>query len=124
MELRELLTWADLVCLHAATTKGSAPLLDAEAISCMKPGSRLINAARGNLVDENALAEALHSGHLSGAALDVFSREPYQGPLTQIPGVILTPHIGSYAQEARVRMELDTIRNLLDALAKESLLRQ
>ena len=92
--------------------------MTAERIAAMQKGSFLINAARGGLVDEDALLDALRSEHLAGAALDVFAQEPYAGPLKDLPNVILTPHIGTYAREARVQMEIDTIRNLLEALAQ------
>jgi D-3-phosphoglycerate dehydrogenase len=114
MPLPDLLAWADLLSLHAPKQK--APILDAAAIARIKPGACLINAARGGLADEAALAEALRSGRLAGAALDVFSAEPYQGPLLQTPNTVLTPHVGSYARESRVLMETTTIRNLLEAL--------
>ena len=116
MDLPELLAWADIVTLHAPKPKGGSLILDAAAIAAMKPGARLINAARGGIVDEDALAQALRSGHLSGAALDVFGKEPYQGPLSDIPTAVLTPHIGSYAKESRIRMEVETIQNLLQGL--------
>ena len=82
----------------------------------MKPGAWLINAARGGIVDETALHTALKQEALAGAALDVFEKEPYQGPLAELPNVLLTPHIGSYAKEARINMEVDTVKNLLEAL--------
>ena len=82
----------------------------------MPQGAWLINAARGGIVDEAALAELLSQKKLAGAALDVFGQEPYAGPLTRFDNVILTPHIGSYAKEARIRMEIDAIANLLDGL--------
>jgi len=82
----------------------------------MPPGSWLINAARGGLVDEEALFRLLQSGRLAGAALDVFAREPYAGPLAGLDNVILTPHIGSYAQESRIRQEVETVKNLLEEL--------
>jgi len=113
MALGALLKWADIVTIHAA---GSQPLLNQKEISMMKKGAWLINASRGELVNENALGEALKSGQLSGAALDVFCCEPYKGPLAELDNVILTPHIGSYAEESRVRMEAEAVRNLLEAL--------
>ncbi len=116
MELPALLAWADIVSLHASKPGDGRAILDAAAIGVMKEGAVIINAARGGLVDEEALARALQSGRLAGAALDVFGKEPYSGPLTELDNVILTPHIGSYAKEARIRMETDTVRNLLDAL--------
>ncbi|KAF4530495.1 hypothetical protein B566_EDAN018626 [Ephemera danica] len=82
----------------------------------MKPGALLINAARGGLVDEDALCGALRSGALGGAALDVYGKEPYTGPLVALENAVLTPHIGSYAKESRIQMEVETITNLLDAL--------
>ena len=118
MELDALLSWADIVTLHCAKPKDGTKVLDSARIAAMKPGAWLINAARGGLVDEEALAAALRSGALSGAALDVFGKEPYAGPLLEIPSAVLTPHIGSYAREARIRMEVDTIRNLLEVLGK------
>lgn len=82
----------------------------------MKPGAWLVNVARGNAVDEDALYQALTEKHLSGAALDVFGKEPYDGPLQELEQVVLTPHIGSYACEARVQMEADAVSNLMDGL--------
>jgi D-3-phosphoglycerate dehydrogenase len=79
----------------------------------MKPGAILINAARGGLVDEKALYDALKSRHISCAALDVFEKEPYDGPLKELDNIIITPHIGSYAIEARVQMENEAVKNLV-----------
>ena len=108
--------WADIISLHCSKPAGGGHLIDATRLGLMREGTWLINAARGGLVDEAALHDALASGRLAGAALDVFEQEPYTGPLRDLPNVILTPHVGSYAMEARIRMETDTIRNLLDAL--------
>ncbi len=116
MELDALLAWADIVTLHCAKPGDGSLVLDAARIKSMKKGAWLINAARGGIVDEEALAAALREGALSGAALDVFAKEPYSGPLAELPTAVLTPHIGSYAREARIGMEVDTIRNLLEAL--------
>ncbi len=115
MELNALLAWADIITVHAPPAKGEF-LLSAERLALMREGSWLINAARGGIADEEALAELLAQGKLAGAALDVFAREPYTGPLTKLDNVILTPHIGSYAKEARIKMETDTILNLLEGL--------
>lgn len=115
MELDPMLAWADIVTLHCPAQKGNA-LLDKKRIASMKKGAWLINAARGGLIDESALYEAIASGALSGAAIDVFTEEPYKGKLMDLPSVIVTPHIGSYAQESRITMEVDTIKNLLESL--------
>lgn len=116
MGLDALLVWADLVTLHCPKPQDGSTLLDARRLRLMRSGTWLINAARGGLVDEGALQGLLAAGHLAGAAMDVFGKEPYEGPLKNLDNVILTPHIGSYAMEARIRMEVDTIKNLLDAL--------
>ena len=115
MELDALCAWAQLVSLHCSAPRDGTPVMSAERLERMPPGSWLINAARGGLVDETALCRLLQSGRLAGAALDTFAREPYAGPLVGLDNVILTPHIGSYAQEARIRQEVETVKNLLDA---------
>ena len=114
-DLESLLAWAELITVHAPPAKDGF-LLNAKRLGLLRQGAWLINAARGGIVDESALAELLKEGQLKGAALDVFGQEPYTGPLTGLNNVILTPHIGSYAKEARIRMEIDTIANLLDGL--------
>lgn len=119
MDMPALLAWSDIVTLHAAKPKNGGPILGAAAIAGMKPGARLLNVARGGLVDEDALAEALRSGKLAGAALDVFGKEPYQGPLSGISTAVLTPHVGSYAKESRILMEVETVHNLLRGLGLE-----
>ena len=114
-ELDALLAWADIITVHAPPAKDGF-LLSAQRLALMPQGAWLINAARGGIVDETALVELLAQKKLAGAALDVFAQEPYTGPLAGFNNVILTPHIGSYAKEARIRMEIDTIANLLDGL--------
>jgi len=116
MELEALCAWAQIVSLHCSVPKDGKPVMNAQLLERMSPGSWLINAARGGLVDEEALFSLLQSGHLAGAALDVFAREPYAGPLAGLDNVILTPHIGSYAQESRIRQEVETVKNLLEEL--------
>lgn len=121
MELEALLGWADIVTLHLPKTREGV-LLDARRLGLLRPDAYLINCARGGLVDEQALAAALEAGRLAGAAVDVFAREPYEGPLAALANVILTPHVGSYAREARVRMETDAARNLVALLEKQGAL--
>jgi D-3-phosphoglycerate dehydrogenase len=87
----------------------------------MKKGAKLINTSRGELVDENAVVDALKSGHLSGVGFDTFEKEPYKGPLTTFPQVVLTSHMGSYAMEARAQMEKEAVENLLKGLRVKGL---
>ena len=89
----------------------------------MRPGSMLVNMARGGIVDEDALVAALKDETLKGAALDVYSYEPYTGPLTEIGTVILTPHLGSYAKDSKLAMEIESVENLLESLDKHKLAR-
>lgn len=107
VELGELLGSADVVSLHTPLTDGTRHLVDAAAVARMKPGAILVNTARGGVVDETALIDGLRSGHLGGAALDVFETEP----LTAAAGsrfaglnVILTPHIAGVTLESNVRV--------------------
>jgi len=89
-------------------------------MEAMREGAYLVNTSRGEVIDHDALYSMLTSGHLSGAALDVFDHEPYTGPLTRLDNVILTPHIGSYAREARVEMEIQAAQNLIEGLRKQA----
>jgi D-3-phosphoglycerate dehydrogenase len=114
--LEELLRESDVVTLHIPYTEQNRNLISAERVKIMKRGAILINTSRGGLVDENALFQALKNGYLGGAALDTMEIEPYKGPLKELDNVILTPHIGSYALEARVQMEIEATRNLIKAL--------
>ncbi|EPR44079.1 D-isomer specific 2-hydroxyacid dehydrogenase NAD-binding protein [Desulfovibrio sp. X2] len=116
MEIDSLLAWADIVSLHCSKPGDACYLIDAERLRLMRPGTWLVNAGRGGLVDEEALHALLASGHLAGAAMDCFSAEPYKGPLAELDNIIITPHIGSYAKEGRSRMEFDAAKNLLEAL--------
>lgn len=114
--LRALLETTDIVVLHLSWKKSAGYLLAGPELDAMKPGAYLVNLARGGVVDENALYERLKEGNLAGAALDVFEEEPYKGPLRELENVLLTPHIGSYAKEAKLRMEADAVRNLIETL--------
>src|SRR6476619_6348611 len=94
---------ADFLTLHLPLTDDTRGSIDAAAIARMRDGARLINAARGELVDEAALVAALESGKLAGAAIDVFSQEPYDGPLLKAPNVVVTPHLAASTEEAQDR---------------------
>ena len=113
VDLDELLGAADVVMLHAA---GNERIVDAGRIGLMKKGAVLVNAARGSLVDEAALRDALAGGRLGGAYIDTFETEPYEGPLRELDNVVLTPHAGSFAREARALMEREAVDNLLGFL--------
>jgi D-3-phosphoglycerate dehydrogenase len=113
MSLRDMLCWADIVTIHVGV---GDRLIGEKEFQCMKKGALLINTSRGGVVDESVLYEYLKNGNLSGAALDVFEEEPYFGALKKLDNVILTPHIGSYAMEARVEMEKQAVENLLKGL--------
>ena len=118
--LAELLTWSDIVTLHVPETLETQGMIGAQQIAAMKPGAFLVNNARGTLVDMEALAAALRSGHLAGAALDVFPEEPkrngdpFVSPVQGIPNVILTPHIGGSTEEAQSRIGEEVARKLAD----------
>jgi D-3-phosphoglycerate dehydrogenase len=116
MSLADLLRQADVVALHLSIDPEAPPVIGARELDLMKPGAVLLNLARGDAVEEESLYQALQSGRIAGAGLDVFRSEPYQGPLTGLDQVVLTPHLGTYAREARLQMELDAVENLIDAL--------
>jgi len=114
--LESLLTSADIISLHLPYSNALHHLLDAQAFTKMKTGAIVINAARGGLIDEQALGEALDSGKLGAAALDVYEQEPYQGPLLECSHLIMTSHVGSLARESRQRMEIEAAENLRQGL--------
>ncbi len=120
VSLSELLAEADIISLHAS---GKGCILGAgEMNSLGKRGVLLVNTARGELIDDEALCVCLKEGRIGYAALDVFAEEPYRGPLCALENVILTPHIGSYALEARKLMEETAISNLLRGLREAGVL--
>ena len=108
----ELLAASDVLTLHAPLTPETRHLVDAAALRRMRAGSRLVNTARGPLVDEAALAEALREGRLAGAGLDVYEHEPRVHPaLLELPNVVLLPHVGSATHGTRTRMAVLAARN-------------
>lgn len=118
--LRELLAISDAVSLHVPLTPRTRHLIDADALAAMKPGAVLINTARGGVVDEAALAEALRAGQLAGAALDVFEQEPLPAGsvLDGVPNLILTPHIAGVTEEANQRVSALIARRIREVLAR------
>ena len=111
--LEQVLEEADFVSLHCPATPETRHLMNAERLGRLKPGAYLINTARGDVVDEAALVEALRSGRLAGAGLDVFEREPQVSPeLVAMENVVLLPHLGSATTETRVAMGMRALENL------------
>ncbi len=119
-ELAPLLSASDVVSLHVPLTDETRYMIDELAIQAMKPGAVVINAARGGVVDETALAAALRAGQLAGAALDVFETEPFEsGQAARFAGIgnlILTPHIAGVTHESNRRTSFTVIENLVEAL--------
>ncbi|MDT5050406.1 MAG: D-3-phosphoglycerate dehydrogenase / 2-oxoglutarate reductase [Mycobacterium sp.] len=120
LSLEELLGRADFISVHLPKTPETAGLIDKEALAKTKPGVIIVNAARGGLVDEAALAEAVTSGHVRAAGIDVFSTEPCtDSPLFDLPQVVVTPHLGASTEEAQDRAGTDVAASVKLALAGE-----
>ena len=120
VELDELVSRADIITIHLPKTKETAGMFNAELLAKSKKGQIIINAARGGLVDEQALADAIKSGHIWGAGFDVFSTEPCtDSPLFELPQVVVTPHLGASTAEAQDRAGTDVAASVLKALAGE-----
>jgi D-3-phosphoglycerate dehydrogenase len=113
----QLFAESDVVTLHVPLTTATRYLVNAAALGAMRPSAVLVNTARGGIVDEAALAEALRSGRLAGAAIDVFEVEPYRGELAAIESCLLSCHMGSMSEDCRRRMEIEATENALAFLA-------
>ncbi len=117
VDLDDLLARADFITLHVPKTDQTANILSKEALAKTKRGVRIVNCARGGLVDEAALAEALTSGHVAGAAFDVFAEEPAtNSPLFNLPNVVVTPHLGAATTEAQENVALQVAEQMSDYL--------
>ncbi len=117
VELDELLARADFITLHVPLTDKTRSIISKEALTKVKKGVRIINCARGGLIDEAALAEAIKSGHVAGAALDVFEVEPAtDSPLFGLPNVVCTPHLGASTTEAQENVALQVAEQMSDYL--------
>src|SRR5437764_2814611 len=119
VEFEELIRRADFITLHTPLTDKTRNIIDAEALSRTKKGVRIINCARGGLVDESALRAALDSGHVAGAAFDVFTEEPAtSNPLFGHPNFIATPHLGASTNEAQENVALQVAEQMSDYLTR------
>jgi D-3-phosphoglycerate dehydrogenase / 2-oxoglutarate reductase len=119
VDLDELLKRADFITLHTPLTEKTRNIISADAIKRMKKGVRIVNCARGGLVDEAALSEALKDGHVGGAAFDVFVTEPAtENPLFNLPNVVCTPHLGASTSEAQENVALQIAEQMSDYLLR------
>ena len=121
-DLNILFQESDILSLHVPYNRETHHLVNTERLRQMKPSALVINAARGGVVDEAALLQAIDEGWIGGAALDTFAEEPYNGPLTTRSNVVLTNHMGSAAQESREQMEVEAVDNLLRGLREKGVL--
>src|SRR5438132_1023516 len=119
-ELDQLLPRCDFLTVHTPLTDETRDLLDARRLALLPRGARVLNCARGGIINEQALAEALRSGHLAGAALDVFEQEPPAGdhPLMKLPNVVATPHLGASTVEAQESVAREAAQLLVDFLTR------
>lgn len=119
-DLDTVISKADFITFHVPLTKATYHLIDSDKIALMKDGVRIINCARGGIIDEDALYEALKSGKVAGCAIDVFEHEPpLDSPLLDLPNVIATPHLGASTAEAQVNVAIDVAEDVIRALKGE-----
>jgi D-3-phosphoglycerate dehydrogenase len=117
--LEDVLAQSDFITVHVPLVEATRGLLNATTLAKTKRGVRLVNCARGGIIDEKALLEFIEKGHVKGAALDVFEKEPPQGsPLFQRPEVIVTPHLGASTEEAQVKVAADLSLSLIEFFEK------
>jgi len=119
VSLNELLRISDILSVNLSPVKGNVIKLGGDEFKMMKEGAILVNTSRGQFIDESALYNALKSGHLNGAALDVFTEEPYMGRLCELDNVVLTPHVATLTEESRIQMELEAVQNMIDFFRKK-----
>ena len=117
VDLPTLLSRSDVITVHAPLTDGTRGLLGAEEFAAMKPGSFVVNVSRGGILNEHALAESIRSGHLAGAGLDTFEREPIgDSPLLEFPTVLMSPHIAGLSHRSITAMTEQATQSVLDVL--------
>jgi D-3-phosphoglycerate dehydrogenase len=113
-----LIKKADIISIHVPGMEDGKPLINAGELQQMKPNCIIINLSRGGVINEQALFIHLKENQEFFAALDVFLDEPYKGELAELDNILLTPHIGSYAKEAKLAMEIDAVNNLINSIGK------
>ena len=118
---QEIYKHADVISIHVPMTKYTKNMIRAEHLALMKPDAILINTSRGGIINERDLADSLNSGHLQGAAIDVFENEPYSGPLADIERCILTSHMGSMSIDCRSKMEIQATEEAVRFLTNKVL---
>lgn len=119
VQIDELMKRSDIITIHVPYSEENHHFIDLAKLKIMKKSAYIINVARGGLIDELALYNCLKNGDIGGAVMDVYESEPYNGSLKELDNVILTPHIGSYAMESRIQMELEATNNLIESLEDE-----
>ena len=112
--LEEVCKKSDIISIHLNLSKNTINLINHDLFKLMKKDVIIINTSRGEIINENALIKSLDNKNIGGAGLDVFSKEPYKGKLTNYNNVITTPHIGAYAKEIRSKMEMEATENLIN----------
>jgi D-3-phosphoglycerate dehydrogenase len=122
VSLEEVLSNSDIITIHLPSTKETKHIIDSDAFSKMKQNTILINTARGDLIEEEALYKSLKNKKIAGAGLDVFENEPYSGKLKELDNTILTPHIGSSTVETRKNMDVESVNNLIKGLKEAGVL--
>jgi len=117
----EIYKQADVICLHVPLTSYTKNMIRSEHLALMKPDAIIINTSRGGIINEQDLADTLNADHLDGAAIDVFEKEPYTGPLTDIERCLLTSHMGSMSIDCRTNMEIQATEEVVRFLTSEPL---
>lgn len=118
-DIKNLLMQCDIISVHLSLSAETKNFFNEEKFNLMKKDAVFINTSRGEVVDETALYNSLKENKISFAALDVYNEEPYKGKLKELSNVILSCHVGSYAKEARIKMEIEAVHNLLEGLKKK-----
>lgn len=122
LPLKELMSESNIISLHVPLTDETRNIIGKKELSIMKKDVLIINTARGGLIDERVLIDALDRKAVGGAAIDAFEVEPYKGRLAEFDNVILTPHVGSYTTETRIKMEIETVENMINALKEANII--
>lgn len=118
--LEDLVSQSDIITIHVPLLPGTKHIIDKAALAKARSNVLIVNTSRGGVIDEEALLEFLSNNPGASAYLDTFEKEPYDGPLTQVGNCMLTPHIGSYAREVRINMEIEAAQNVINYFSNES----